>query len=65
MNQYKIIVKQEVDDDYLCLEDKTDNPIGDWYYWGLNEESAIDQFHDNVPIKNLGNFNIRVDHVQN
>lgn len=55
---YLITVKQTVPFYELTPEDQDDRPTGEYEYDAEDEEEALDEFHETIPIKCLDDFEI-------
>jgi hypothetical protein len=56
---YRISVRARVPQQEMTdPEDRLEDPSGDYDRWAFDEESALDRFHETVPIGCLDDFEI-------
>lgn len=60
---YKIMVRQLVPDEELDHDDRADSPVGEYEYVAESEDEALDDFHSEVPIACLEDFEIKCERV--
>lgn len=58
MKKFKIIVTQLVENEELCHDDIETDPSGEYEYTAKNEDEALDQFHLEIPIACLDDYDI-------
>lgn len=61
---YQITVKQIAPNAKLHYEDKRSNPKGIYHIRAGNEEEALDEFHETVPIACLDDFEITLERMK-
>lgn len=63
MKTYKITVKQIVPEEELAREDRDENPTGEYEHRAENEDEALDEFHAEIPIACLDDFDIEIEEL--
>jgi hypothetical protein len=64
MPTFKVTVTQIVPDEELDGDDTDTNPKGTYTYEARDEEDALDQFHETVPVSCLDDFDIEAQLVK-